>query len=89
MCLSSTPPRHKFAPAPFGELATHAAQILVAEMRKYNNGADQQEQECDFRIHRSASSKEPLEGGAYCIAKSIPKLKNRQHWVLSVQIAKI
>ena len=45
-------------------------------MRKANNGADQHEQECDLRIHRSASLKSPLEGGAECVAKSIPKLKN-------------
>ncbi len=57
LCLGFAPPRHEFAPAPGDELAPHAVQILVVEMRKPNNAADQQEQDGELGIHRSASFK--------------------------------
>src|SRR5471030_743552 len=74
--LASTPRRDEFAPAQAHELAPHAAQTLLVEMRKTDYATDQQEQNRELGIHKAAFLSSPRRGGGCCNAKSIPKLKN-------------
>ena len=67
------------------ELAPHAAQILLVEVRKADYATNQQEQHRELGIHNVAFLSSPRRGGGCCNAKSIPKLKNRQFKGLPAQ----
>src|ERR1019366_4564832 len=54
--LRPAPQRNKFAPAPVHNLAPHAAQIFLVEVRKANNATNQQEQNHELGVHKAASS---------------------------------
>jgi hypothetical protein len=66
-------------------LAAHAAHILLVEVRKADDATNQQEQDGELGVHKSASKYPSRFGDHYRIAITLPKLKIRQFEPLPAQ----
>ena len=69
---------HEFAPAPGEQGTPRPAQILVAEVRKSDNRADEQEQQGELGAHRSVFLPGRYAGGLDCDLRMSPRQINER-----------